>query len=225
MGLLQARELLQFPDGDNSTDSFINGIHFNLTALHQFNYTLYSNGTISNKSKCFLIFDDYKPVMISNGTWYNGTSCYFPYYGIQTRGKLSIAFTVLFGASIFFTLMNLKKHGKRYMRENKRFRIVGRRWQWYWMSFVAACGMVSCITGVDVDRNYLQSTPIVLQSLFFSLMLPGTLAIVWESTRHWYVKIDAVGQEAELTFLGGRGKNDKYMSATRFSSLQMTDAG
>jgi hypothetical protein len=55
------------------------------------------------------------------------------------------------------------------------------------MVFVAACGMISTITGVDVDRYYLQELPIVLQSFFFLLMVPGTLAMVWEATRHWYV--------------------------------------
>ena len=53
------------------------------------------------------------------------------------------------------------------------------------MLFVAACGLISSFTGVDVDRYYLQSTPIIMQSLFFSLMLPGTLAMVWEAVRHW----------------------------------------
>jgi hypothetical protein len=186
MLLLQLRELLQFPGGDNETDTVINGVHFNLTALHEFNYTIYSNGTISNDSNCYLIFNQYQPSMFSNGSWVNGTSCYNPYYGIKTRGKLSIAFAAFFAASIMFTLMNLRKHGRQFLREDKRFRLVGRRWQWYWMCFVAACGLISCITGVDVDRDYLQSIAIVLQGFFFSLMLPGTLAIVWEATRHWY---------------------------------------
>lgn len=185
MGLINVRELLKFPEGDNSTDTVVNGVHFDLAALEKFNYTIYSNGTISNRTKCFLVFEDYQPLMLANGSWINGTSCYFPYYGIKTRGKLSITFATLFCVTIMFTLINLRKHGKRYMRENKRFRIVGRRWQWYWMCFVAASGMISCITGVDVDRNYLPSTPIILQSLFFSLTLPGTLAVVWEATRHW----------------------------------------
>jgi hypothetical protein len=38
-----------------------------------------------------------------------------------------------------------------------------------------------------VDRDYLQQIAIVLQSFFFYLMIPGTLAMVWEGTRHWYV--------------------------------------
>lgn len=185
MGLINLRDLLQFPPGDNATDTVVNGVHFNKTALDLFNYTIYSNGTISNKTKCYLIFDTYQPMMLSNGSWYNATSCYVPYYGINTRGKLNIAFASCFGISIMFTLMNLRKHGKMYIREDKRFRIVGRRWSWYWLCFVAACAMIGCITGVDIDRNYLQSLPIVLQGLFFSLMLPGILAAVWESTRHW----------------------------------------
>ncbi|KAF4305806.1 hypothetical protein GTA08_BOTSDO06709 [Botryosphaeria dothidea] len=185
MPLLNLRELLQFPGGDNATDTVINGIHFNLSALEYFNYTIYDNGTISNSSRCYLIFDHHQPVMMSNGSWVNGTSCYFPYYSIRTRGAIGIAYAALFGASIMFTLINLRKHGRLFLREDKRFRVIGRRWQWYWMCFVAACGMISTITSVDVDRNYLQSLPIILQSFFFTLMLPGTLAMVWEAVRHW----------------------------------------
>lgn len=187
MPLLNLRELLQFPGGDNATDTVINGIHFNLSALEYFNYTIYDNGTISNSSRCYLIFDHHRPVMMSNGSWVNGTSCYFPYYSIRTRGAIGIAYAALFGASIMFTLINLRKHGRLFLREDKRFRVIGRRWQWYWMCFVAACGMISTITSVDVDRNYLQSLPIILQSFFFTLMLPGTLAMVWEAVRHWLV--------------------------------------
>lgn len=85
-----------------------------------------------------------------------------------------------------FTLVNLKKHGQQFLREDRRFRLTGRRWQWYWMLFTAICGVVSCITSVDVDRDYLQDLAIVLQSFFYILMFLGLLAIVWEATRHWY---------------------------------------
>lgn len=185
MPTIDIRELLQFPTGDNSTDVLINGVHFNRTALDLFNYTYYSNNTISNASECYLIFDQYQPFMQFNGSWINGTSCYGPYYGIRQRGALSVAFATLFGLSIMFTLVNLRKHGRMFIREDKRFRIVGRRWQWYWMCFVAACGMISTISGIDVDRDYLQDLAIILQSFFFTLMLPGTLAVVWEAVRHW----------------------------------------
>jgi hypothetical protein len=187
MPLLNMRELLQFPEGDNSTDTVLNGVHFNLSALEHFNYTIYSNNTISNQSKCYLIFDNFKPHMLGNGSWINGTSCYVPYYDIHGRGIASIVFGSLFALSIMFTLVNLRKHGKQFLREDKRFRIIGRRWQWYWLLFVATCGLISTLTGVDVDRYYLQQIPIVLQSFFFVLMVPGILAAVWEATRHWYV--------------------------------------
>ncbi|KAK7528098.1 uncharacterized protein IWZ02DRAFT_430417 [Phyllosticta citriasiana] len=185
MPLLQLRDLLPYPSGDNATDTVINGVHFNRTALDHYNYTIYDNGTISNKSRCYLIFGKYQPTMLSNGSWINGTSCYVPYYGIHTRGKVGIAFATLFTVSIMFTLINLRKHGRQFLREEKRFRIVGRRWQWYWMLFAAACGLISTITGIDVDRNYLTSIAIVLQCFFFTLMLPASLAMVWEATRHW----------------------------------------
>lgn len=186
MGLLNVRELLPFPsNGDNSTDTIINGVHFNTTALEHWNYTLYSNNTLSNNSKCFIIFEKYQPHFLSNGSWINATTCYVPINGIGTRGKVGITFAALFTATVMFTLINLRKHGKMYLREDKRFRIIGRRWQWYWMLFVAGCAMISTITGIDIERNYLQSTAIILQSFFYSLMFPGTLAMVWEATRHW----------------------------------------
>ncbi|KAF2760758.1 hypothetical protein EJ05DRAFT_530605 [Pseudovirgaria hyperparasitica] len=185
MSAVHTRSLLQFPAGDNSTDTFINGVHYNRTTLDLFSYQLYSNDTISNGSNCFLVFDIYHPSLLPNGSWINGTSCYTPYYGIRTRGSLSIAFGTAFGITLVFTLVNLRKHGRMYLREDKRFKIIGRRWQWYWMIFVAVCGLVSCFTGIDVERFYLQSLPIVLQSFFFALMLPGMLAAVWEAVRHW----------------------------------------
>ena len=94
-------------------------------------------------------------------------------------------FACLFALSIVFTLINLRKHGRLFLPNEKRFRAVGRRWQWYWMLFVAACGMISGITGIDVDRDYVLSMPIVLQSFFGCLMIPGILATVWEAVRHW----------------------------------------
>jgi hypothetical protein len=187
MLLLQARDLLQFPDGDNTTDTVINGVHFNRTSLNHWNYTLYSNGTLSNGSNCWLTFNEYKPSLLLNGTFLNATSCYSPIKHIGGRGILGIAFGALFGVSLIFTLKNLRKHGRLYLADEKRWSAVGRRWQWYWMIFVAACGTVSAINGVDVDRDYLQSSSIVLQSFFYYLMLPGVLACVWESVRHWSV--------------------------------------
>jgi Protein of unknown function (DUF2434) len=187
MGLINLRDLISFPtNGDNTTDTVINGVHFNLTALRYWNYTLYSNNTISNTSSCYIIFDQYQPSMLSNGTWINGTTCYVPIFGLKERGKLGVAFATIFAVGILPTLLNLRKHGTQHLREDKRFRIIGRRWQYYWMLFVAGCGIISTLTSLDVDRDYLQQIAIVLQSLFYFLMVPGALAMVWEATRHWY---------------------------------------
>ncbi|KAF2427734.1 hypothetical protein EJ08DRAFT_592756 [Tothia fuscella] len=209
------RDLIAFPGGSNATDTVINNIHFNTTALRYWNYTYYEgNRTISNNSKCYLIFENYQPRFLLNGTWLNATNCNAPILGIKTRGKLGITFGSIFAISIMFTLINLKKHGQQFLREDKRFRLVGRRWQWYWMLFVAGCGMISTITSVDVDRNYLQDLPIVLQSFFFILMVPGTMAIVWEAVRHW-----GSWQERQVVDLNPfslpqddrRGKTELYM--------------
>ena len=185
MPLYNIRELVDFSPGDNATDVIINNVHFNRTALDFFNYTFYDNGTLSNASRCWLAFESFKPMMLMNGTFINGTSCYEPYHSIRVRGSLGILFACFFGISIMFTLMNLRKHGKRLLPKEKRFRAVGRRWQWYWMLFVAACGIISSTTAVDVDRDYLQSIAIVLESFFHCLMVPGILATVWEAARHW----------------------------------------
>ncbi|EEQ85720.1 hypothetical protein, variant [Blastomyces dermatitidis ER-3] len=186
MPLVEIRELLSFPEnGDNATDTVINYVHFNRTALEYFNYILYSNGTLSNGSNCWLSFGMYQPSMLSNGSFINATSCYFPVEGLEARGSAGIAFASMFAITIMFTLINLRKHGKRFLPLEKRWRVIGRRWQWYWMLFVAACGTISCFMGIDVDRNYLQGLALSLQSLFFYLLLPGLLAAVWEGVRHW----------------------------------------
>ena len=185
MHLFYPRAELSFPQGENSSDVLINGAHFNRTTLNYWNYTLYDNHTLSNGSDCYLTFPQLHPVLLSNGTFINGTTCYYPWYGIQKRGSLGIVFACFFAASIMFTLVNLRKHGKLFLPNEKRFHAIGRRWQWYWMLFVAACGIISCVSAVDVDRDYLQSLAIILQNFFFYLMMPGILATVWEGVRHW----------------------------------------
>ncbi|KAI5288128.1 hypothetical protein KEM54_005449, partial [Ascosphaera aggregata] len=185
MSRLSLRELLEFPDGSDRYDTIVNGVHLNLTTLHHFNYSLYSNHTISNGSKCYLAFDDYKPYIFENGTWLNATSCYDPILHVGRRGSVGMAFAALFAISIVFTLVNLKKHGALYLAVSKRFSPVGRRWQWYWMLALAACGCISGFMSVDVDRNYVQGMAIMLQSFFYYLMVPIMLAVVWESVRHW----------------------------------------
>ncbi|KAI9827104.1 MAG: hypothetical protein M1826_006468 [Phylliscum demangeonii] len=185
MADLERRSLLPFSAGDNASDAVINGIHFNRTALDHYHYGLYTNGTLSNDSSCYLAFDHYQPAMFSNGSFANETSCYAPYYGIRQRGILGLVCGCLFAASIIFTIVNLRKHGRRLLPLGKRFRPVGRRWQWYWLLFTAGCGTVSGLVSVDVDRGYLQSLPIVLQNFFYYLMTPAILAAVWESVRHW----------------------------------------
>src|SRR5689334_14499451 len=98
---LESRSLVPFtPTSSNGSETIINGVPFNLDALREFKYELYSNNTISNESHCYLVFDRFKPTMLDNGTWLHATSCYIPYYGIGTRGKASIAFGVAFGLSI-----------------------------------------------------------------------------------------------------------------------------
>ena len=185
MGLINVRELLAFPAGDNSSDTLIGGIHWNLTTLQHWNYTYYSNGTFSNGSLCFLLFEPYTPHLLANGTFLNSTSCYSPISPMGLRSIAGLIFSCIFAFSIMFTFINLRKHGRLFLPTEKRFRAIGRRWQWYWMLAVAAFAMISGITDVDVDRYYLPELPIVLANFFWFLMLPTTMAVVWESVRHW----------------------------------------
>lgn len=185
MPLFDARDILAFPGGNNASDTIIGGINFNLTTLNYWNYTLYTNGTLSNNSNCFLTFAPYTPHLLPNGTFLNTTSCYIPLKGIGNRAKPGIALGVFFGLSLVFTMVNLRKHGKLFLPSEKRFHAIGRRWQWYWMLWVAGCGMASGFTSVDVDRYYLPEWPLILNSIFWYLMIPSTLAVVWESVRHW----------------------------------------
>lgn len=187
MPLLYIRSRVPFQQGANTTDVIINHNHFNLTTLNYWNYTLYSNGTLSNSSECYLAFNQYQPNMFSNGSFVNVTSCYSPIFDIGRRGSIGLAFALLFALTILFTMANLRKHGTTYLPMEKPRGLIGRRWKWYWLLFVTACGTISCFMSVDVDRDYLQNSPIILQSIFYTLMMPGLMAAIWEAVRHWYL--------------------------------------
>lgn len=188
MPTFDARDILQWPQGDNVTDTLIGGVHFNQTALERWNYTLYSNGTLSNGTDgwCILTFPPFEPSYVfPNGSFINSTSCYSPIKPISTRGYISIALAVAYGIALMFTLINLARHGRMYLPTEKRFRPVGRRWQWYWMITMCATAFVSLIIGIDIDRYYLPQIPIVVSSFFWMLLNLCTMACVWEAVRHW----------------------------------------
>lgn len=158
---------------------------FNESLLNEFNYTIYSNGTLSNDDRCFLAFDAYKPVLLSNGTVLNGTKCDSPIDPIETRGALGIVSAALCAVLVVTCLVCLRKHGLSHLPVGKQFRLVSRRWPWYWAVFTAAVGCISGFMAIDVDRDYLPGTAIILQSVFYYSMIPTCLAAVWEMTRHW----------------------------------------
>jgi hypothetical protein len=160
--------------------------HLNDTTLRHWNYTFYDgNATLSNGSSCYVAFGQHLPHYFSNGTFVNSTSCYNPINPIKTRGILGLVFGSLFALTILFTTINLRKHGKGYLPPEQRWKAVSRRWQWYWMLFVAACGMASTFAAVDVDRDYILNLPMTLQCFFLTLITPGLNAAVWEGVRHW----------------------------------------
>ncbi|KAI2627763.1 hypothetical protein GGR54DRAFT_590359 [Hypoxylon sp. NC1633] len=184
--LFDARDLLAFEGGDNSTDTEIFGVHFNLTTLNFWNYTLYSNNTLSNGSWCLLMDPPYTPtVVLANGTFLNGTSCYLATQPIGDRARAGVGFAVGFALCLIFVFINLKKHGELHLPAEKRFYPIGRRWQWYWSIFVCATALIGLFTGIDVDRYRVVELPIVLNVFFWFLMQMGTMALVWEGVRHW----------------------------------------
>ncbi|CAK7207544.1 hypothetical protein SEUCBS139899_010354 [Sporothrix eucalyptigena] len=184
--VFDAREILAFPNGSNSSDTLVAGVHFNLTALEHWNYTLYSNGTLSNGSQCLLTFAPYTPTLLyPNGTFINSTSCYSPVNPIGLRAKIGIGFAVGYALALFFVLINLRKHGRLFLPSEKRFRPIGRRWQWYWAILVCVAAFISLFMNIDVDRYYLPELPIVLTSFFWYLLQMCTMALVWEAVRHW----------------------------------------
>ena len=187
MSVLNLRDVLPFPEGSNSSDTLFQGrTHLNLTTLEFWNYTLFDNGTISNNSWCFMTDPPYKiDQVLDNGTFINATSCYIPVRPIGTRSAIGVGFAVAFGICLVLVLVNLTRHGKRYLPVEKRFYPIGRRWQWYWAIFVCATALVGLFFGVDVDRYYIIELPIVITVFFWFLMQMGTTAIVWEAVRHW----------------------------------------
>ncbi|KAE8380038.1 hypothetical protein BDV26DRAFT_258163 [Aspergillus bertholletiae] len=186
MTLLYIRAIAPYQPGDNSTDVIINEVHFNRTALGTYNYRLYTNGTLSNGTNCYLAFQQFKPHMFAeNGTFINGTSCYVPINHIGQHASLGLAYGLMFVVTIFFSLINLRKHGRSYLPRNRRCTIVSRRLKWCWLIFIGVCGAISCFMSIDVDRDYLQSSALILQSIFYTLLTPGLMAAVWEAVRHW----------------------------------------
>lgn len=186
MSLLSARDIIPFPPGDNSSDTFLGGVHLNLTTLEHWNYTLFSNNTLSNGSWCLLAWQPWTAdLVLDNGTFVNQTWCWSPVNPIGTRAGVGIGFAVLYGIAIVLTLVALNRHGRLYLPVTKRFYPIGRRWQWYWALFTSAAAIISLLTVMDVDRYYLPELPIILTSFFWFLMQMGCMAIAWEAVRHW----------------------------------------
>ncbi|TPX12698.1 uncharacterized protein E0L32_000875 [Thyridium curvatum] len=184
--ILDVRELIQFPGGDNATDVAFGDIHFNKTTLDHWNYTLYSNGTLSNQSWCMLVFEPYTPKLLyPNGTFINATWCWTAIQPIGPRAKIGLGFAVAFALCLLGVLVSLAKHGRLLLPAEKRFYPIGRRWQWYWGILTSAMALISLFTNVDVDRYYLPELPIVLNVFFWFIMQMCAMAVVWEAVRHW----------------------------------------
>lgn len=184
--LLFPRAELPWPEGANDTDTVFGNRHFNITLLEHWNYTLYSNETVSNGTKCYLTFGRWIPVTLhTNGSWVNATQCWYAVDDVGPRGYTGIGMAAAFGLALVLILTVLTKHGRLYLPTEKRFYAIGRRWQWYWSSFVCACALISLFLNIDVDRFRVQELPIIITSFFWFLMCMGSTASVWEAVRHW----------------------------------------
>jgi hypothetical protein len=184
MGIFSALNPMAFSSRDNSSDIILTTENLNLITLTAWNYTYYSNRTLSNGSTCVLFFKPFMPVLLKNGTFLNSTSCYSPVEPMRARSKIGLAFACLFAASLVFTVINLRRSRKLIAPEND-IHGTGRKCQWYWMLATCVLALISSITDVDVDRYYLPELPLVLTSIFWFLMVLTTLAAVWECVRHW----------------------------------------
>lgn len=186
---LVTRDLLPFPLGDNSSDTLINGIHFNVTTLKNWNYTYYSNQTISNSSsKCLLMFDKYIPTALyENGTFINSVSCFEPILGHGIRSIVGMTCGLLCAVSFILTFRNFAKHGELHLKaeQQQRWNPISRKFKWYWMFAVSIFGTIGGLTAMDIDRYYLPQIPIMISNIFWFFMILATLAAVWESVRHW----------------------------------------
>ncbi|KAK1994753.1 hypothetical protein LX36DRAFT_192020 [Colletotrichum falcatum] len=183
---LHARALLGFPPGANASDTLLAGVHFNRTVLTFWNYTLYTNGTLSNGSNCYVVEPPYTPVgLLPNGSFVNSTWCYDPINPIGPRAAVGLAFGVVYGLALMLVLAGLAKHGPSHLPTSKRFYPVGRRWQWYYAVLVCVAAFISLFTNIDVDRFYVVGLPIVINSFFWYLLQQFTMALVWEAVRHW----------------------------------------
>ncbi|KAI1182267.1 hypothetical protein F5B17DRAFT_421188 [Nemania serpens] len=184
---LFARGPPAWPPGANETDTIIEGVHFNVTTLNEWNYTLYEgNWTLSNWSRCYLVDQPYTPpLLLSNGTFVNSTWCYLATKPSGPRANIGVGFAVAFALCLVFVLVNLTRHGKLYLPATKRFYAIGRRWQWYWAIWICATALIGLFTGIDVDRYRVVELPLILNVFFWFLMNMGSLALVWEAVRHW----------------------------------------
>ncbi|KAJ0282522.1 hypothetical protein COL940_005073 [Colletotrichum noveboracense] len=183
---LSLRDLLPLPDGANASDTVLGGVHFNRTVLDFWNYTLYSNNTLSNGSNCFLTQQPYTPVaLLPNGSFVNSTWCYDPIRSIGPRAKAGVAIGVVYAVALMLILACLKKHGRQYLPTTKRFYPVGKRWQWYYAILVCVAAFISLFMTIDVDRFWVVGLPIIINSFFWYLLQQFTMALVWEAVRHW----------------------------------------
>jgi hypothetical protein len=150
---------------DNSSYIILTTENLNLTTPTAWNYTYYSNGTVSNGSTCVLFFKPFTPVLLNNGTFLNSTSCYSPVEPMRARSKIGLAFACLFAASLVCTVINLRRGGKLIAPENG-IHETGRKCQQYWMLATCILALINSITDVDVDRYYLPKLPLLLTSIF-----------------------------------------------------------
>lgn len=171
---------------------------FNATVLSEYGYVIYPNNTISNATNCFLAFGDYVPTIISNGSVFNSSGCDTPVRGVRSRGALGIVMACVFGFLLVLVCACLKNHGESYLPAEKRFRLVGRRWPWYWLIITTTCGLISGFSAIDIDRAWVPGTSAILSFIFYLMTLPTCLAAIWETTRNWSSFLERQGVDEDF---------------------------
>lgn len=187
---------------ENFSDDLVRETHWNLSMLNQMNYTLYSNHTLSNESRCFLIFESKIPELLPNGTFIDGISCYSPLRPIRARAKIGLIFACFFAFSIIYTIVNLRKLAKRSPSSHQKSDVHGARFQWYWALIAASCAVTSSIADIDVDRYYLPELPLILSSIFWHLTVLASICIIWETIRHWGSVLKKRTEDANYSSFG-----------------------
>lgn len=138
-----------------------------------YNYSVYSNGTISNFTNCYLINDEHTPIIESDGMIYNGQSCDSPVKSLASHGAVGIVTACFCFFLIPLLLVNIAKYWK------GKPPLLKRRMEFIWITLLILALAVGGFAYIDVDRNLVQGAAMKIFSFTFQTALPISIAILW----------------------------------------------